>query len=279
MPAVLVTGASRGIGRSIACRFATNGWDVVAGVRTEEDAARIGTMSPRISPVPLDVTDAAQIAALDDSLPEHLDAVVNNAGISLPCPVEALNGDDLLRQQLEVNLVGAIAVTRAVLPRLRRSAGRIVFISSINGRVSFPLFGGYSASKFALEAAADALRMELKPWNVDVIVVQPGETDTNIWRTMQAQVEQCASAMPPDQRDLYGRHWTGLAKMIPIGQKLTAPPEKVAEVVEKALNARHPRTRYAVGLATKAQLITLTKLPAFMRDRLLRAMLRQPGRT
>jgi NAD(P)-dependent dehydrogenase (short-subunit alcohol dehydrogenase family) len=279
MPAVLVTGASRGIGRSIACHLATSGWDVVAGVRTDEDAATIGAISPRISPVRLDVTDTAQIAALDDSLPEHLDAVVNNAGIFLPCPVEAFNADDLLRQQLEVNLIGAIAVTRAVLPRLRRSAGRIVFVSSVNGRISFPLFGGYSASKFALEAAADALRMELSPWNVRVIVVQPGETDTDIWHTLGTQVERSASAMPPDQRDLYARHWTGLTKMIPVGQKLTAPPEKVADVVEKALSARHPRARYAVGVATKAQLFMLTKLPAFMRDRLLRAMLRQPGRT
>jgi NAD(P)-dependent dehydrogenase (short-subunit alcohol dehydrogenase family) len=278
MPAVLVTGASRGIGRSIVCHLAASGWDVVAGVRTEEDAAAIGAVGPRISPVRLDVTDTAHIAALDDALPDHLDAVVNNAGIFLPCPVEALNADGLLRQQLEVNLIGAIAVTRAVLPRLRRSAGRIVFVSSVNGRVSFPLFGGYSASKFALEAAADALRMELKPWNVGVIVVQPGETDTDIWHTIGAQVEQSAAAMPLDQRDLYARHWSGLTTMIPIGQKLTAPPEKVAEVVEKALTARHPRARYAVGIATKAQLLMLTKLPAFLRDRLLRAMLRQPRR-
>jgi NAD(P)-dependent dehydrogenase (short-subunit alcohol dehydrogenase family) len=278
MPAVLVTGASRGIGRSIASHLATSGWDVVAGVRTEEDAATIGAISPRISPVRLDVTDTAQIAALDDSLPQHLDAVVNNAGIFLPCPIEALNADDLLRRQLEVNLVGAIAVTRAVLPRLRRSAGRIVFVSSLNGRISFPLLGGYSASKFALEAVADALRMELKPWNVAVTVVQPGETDTDIWHTIGTQVEQSASAMRVDQRELYARHWTGLAKMIPIGQKLTAPPEKVAGVVEKALTARHPNARYAVGLATKAQLLMLTRLPAFVRDPLLRAMLRQPGR-
>jgi NAD(P)-dependent dehydrogenase (short-subunit alcohol dehydrogenase family) len=278
MPAVLVTGASRGIGRSIASRLATSGWDVVAGVRTEGDAATIAAIDPRISPVRLDVTDTAQIAALDDTLPDHLDAVVNNAGIFLPCPVEALGADDLLRRQFDVNVIGAIAVTRAVLPRLRRSQGRIVFISSVNGRVSFPLFGGYSASKFALEAAADALRMELRPWNVGVIVVRPGETDTDIWHTIEARVEHGALAMPVEQRDLYARHWTGLTKMIPIGQKLTAPPEKVAGVVEKALTVRRPKARYAVGLATELQVVMLTMLPAFMCDRLLRAMLRQPGR-
>jgi NAD(P)-dependent dehydrogenase (short-subunit alcohol dehydrogenase family) len=279
MPAVLVTGASRGIGRSIAGHLATRGWDVVAGVRTEEDAATIAAIDPRITPVRLDVTDTAQIAALDDTLPDRLDAVVNNAGIFLPCPIEALGADDLLRRQLEVNVIGALAVTRAVLPRLRQSQGRIILVSSVNGRVSFPLFGGYSASKFALEAAADALRMELKPWNVGVILVQPGETDTDIWHTIEAVVEHGAQAMPLEQRDLYARHWTGLKKMIPMGQKLTAPPEKVAGVVEKALTVRRPKARYAVGLATKLQVVMLTMLPAFMRDRLLRAMLRQPGRT
>lgn len=278
MPTVLVTGASRGIGRSIASHLATTGWNVVAGVRTQQDAITIAAINPRISSVQLDVTDSAQVAALDDSLPDHLDAVVNNAGIFLPGPMEAVRTADQLRRQLEANLIGAIAVTQTALPRLRRSKGRVVFISSVNGRVSFPLLGAYSASKFALEAAADALRMELKPWRVSVIVVQPGETDTDIWRTIERQVEESASDMTPEQRELYARHLSGIQKMIPLGQKLTGTPEEVAMVVEKALTVRRPRARYAVGLTTKLQLAVLTKMPVLVRDRLLRTMFRQPVR-
>jgi NAD(P)-dependent dehydrogenase (short-subunit alcohol dehydrogenase family) len=180
MPSVLVTGASRGIGNSIATHLAATGWDVFAGVRSEEDAAKVKTASQRITPVILDVTNPDHLAALDDLLPERLDAVVNNAAVAAGGPMEAVTPTEL-RRLLEVNVVGQLAVTQAVLPRLRRSRGRIVFISSVNGKVSFPLLGAYSASKFALEAAADALRMELKSWDIAVVVVEPAQTKTDMW--------------------------------------------------------------------------------------------------
>ena len=100
-------------------------------------------------------------------------------------------------------MVGQIAVTQAVLPRLRKSRGRIVFISSVNGRLSFPLIGAYCASKFALEAAADALRMELKPWGIAVVVVEPAQTDTDMWRTADAVVDETEAAMSAEHRELY----------------------------------------------------------------------------
>jgi NAD(P)-dependent dehydrogenase (short-subunit alcohol dehydrogenase family) len=278
MPSVLVTGASRGIGRAIVSHLAERGWDVFAGVRNDVDATAIAALSPRVSSVLLDVTDGTHLAALDEALPAHLDAVVNNAAIFLPSPLEPVSATDQLRRQLEVNLIGALAVTRAVLPRLRRSGGRTVFISSVNGRVSFPLQGAYSASKFALEAAVDALRMELKPWNIAVVVVQPGETDTDIWHTIDRQVAEGVSAMSPEQRELYAPHIAGLNRMIPLGKKLVEPPAKVAAVVEKALTVRRPRARYVVGLTNKLQLIALQKSPVVVRDSLLRAILRQPGR-
>jgi len=277
MPSVLVTGASRGIGRAIASHLAERGWDVFAGVRNDGDATAIAALSPRVSSVLLDVTDTSHLAALDEALPAHLDAVVNNAGIFMAAPMEAATDSDEMRQQFEVNLIGGLAVTRAVLPRLRRSHGRIVFISSVNGSLSFPLFGAYSASKFALEAAADALRMELKPWDIGVVVVRPGETDTDIWHTIEARLEDAVSSMTSEHRALYEAHMAGLNKMIPIGKKLVGPPERVAAVVEKALTVRRPRAYYTVGITNKLQLHSLQKLPVTVRDRLLRTMFRQPG--
>jgi NAD(P)-dependent dehydrogenase (short-subunit alcohol dehydrogenase family) len=156
MPSVLVTGASRGIGKSIVEHLASRGWDVIAGVRSQQDAKAVAKANPqRISAVNLDVTSAEDIAALDGSLPERLDGIVNNAGIAVGGAMETLRPDEW-RKQLEINVIGQLAVTQAVIPRLRQSGGCVVFISSVNGRLSMPLIGAYAASKFALEAAADA---------------------------------------------------------------------------------------------------------------------------
>ena len=212
MPSVLVTGAAR-IGRSIVEHLAAGGWDVIAGVRKDQDAAAITKVDPqRISSVILDVTDAAHIAALSESLPERLDAVVNNAGIAVSGAVETVSPDEW-RKQLEVNVIGQLAVTQAVLPRLRRSKGRIVFISSLNGKVSFPLLGAYCASKFALEAAADALRIELRP-GIPVVLVEPAQTDTDVWRTADAVAQETEAALTPEHRALYARHIAGMKKFI-----------------------------------------------------------------
>src|SRR6476659_10838665 len=216
MPSVLVTGAGRGIGKSIAEHLATHGWDVIAGIRNERDAAALTALDPqRISSVILDVTDAGHIAALDESLPQRLDAIVNNAGVVVSGPMETVSPDEW-RKQLEVNVIGQLAVTKAVLSRLRESRGRVVFISSVNGRLSMSLIGAYCASKFALEAAADALRMELRPWGIGVGIVEPAQTDTDMWRTADDMVEQFEAALTAEQRDHYAQHITGLKKSIPL---------------------------------------------------------------
>jgi NAD(P)-dependent dehydrogenase (short-subunit alcohol dehydrogenase family) len=276
MPSVLVTGAGRGIGKSIVEHLASSGWDVIAGVRSESDAAAVTALNPQhISSVILDVTNAGHIAELNESLPERLDAIVNNAGIVVGGPMETVTSDEW-RKQFEVNVIGQLAVTQVVLPRLRKSRGRVVFISSVNGRLSMSMIGAYCASKFALEAAADALRMELRPWHIGVAIVEPAQTDTDMWRTADDMVEQTAAALTPAQRDLYARHLAGMKKMIPVSQKLAVPVRKVSAIVEEALTARRPRARYVVGAGPKLQVALMTNLPAWARDRVLRRVSGQP---
>ena len=276
MPTALVTGASRGIGRGIVEHLAARGWDVIAGVRSQQDADAVTKLDPqRVSSVILDVTSADDIAALEQSLPEQLDAVVNNAGIAVGGAMETLSPEEW-RKQLEINVIGALAVTQAALPRLRKSRGRIVLISSVNGRLSMPLVGAYAASKFALEAAADALRMELKPWKIGVVVVEPAQTDTDMWRTADTMVEDLEASLSPEHRGLYAKHIAGFKKMIPVSQKLAVPTEKVSAVVEEALTAKRPRARYIVGLGPKAQVALMSVMPTKMRDIVLRKVSGQP---
>jgi NAD(P)-dependent dehydrogenase (short-subunit alcohol dehydrogenase family) len=274
MPSVLVTGASRGIGKAIVARLASDGWDVYAGVRTDADVAAVSAI-PRVHGILLDITSAEHVAALADSLPERLDAVVNNAGIVVGGPLETLSVNEL-RRQLEVNVVGQLAVTQAVLPRLRDSRGRIVFISSVNGKIASPIIGAYCASKFALEAAADALRMELRPWRIRVSVVEPAQTATDMWDTAEDAADELEAAMTPGQRVLYAKHVAGFRKMIPVSRKMAVPTEKVADVVHDALTARRPRARYAVGLGPALQIALMRNLPPAAADLILRKVFGQP---
>jgi NAD(P)-dependent dehydrogenase (short-subunit alcohol dehydrogenase family) len=276
MPTALVTGASRGIGKGIVEHLAARGWDVIAGVRSQQDADAVTKLAPqRVSSVILDVTSADDIAALEGSLPDQLDAIINNAGIAVGGAMETLSSDEW-RKQLEINVIGALAVTRAALPRLRKSRGRIVFISSVNGRLSMPLVGAYAASKFALEAAADALRMELSPWKIRVIVVEPAQTDTDMWRTADTMVEDLEAGLSADHRSLYAKHIAGFKKMIPLSQRMAVPTAKVSAVVEEALTAKRPRARYIVGLGPKAQVALMSVMPTKMRDIALRKVSGQP---
>ncbi len=276
MPTALVTGASRGIGKGIVEHLAARGWDVIAGVRSQQDADAVTKLAPqRVSSVILDVTSADDIAALERSLPDRLDAIVNNAGIAVGGAMETLSSDEW-RKQLEINVIGALAVTRAVLSRLRKSRGRIVFISSVNGRLSMPLVGAYSASKFALEAAADALRMELNPWKIRVVVVEPAQTDTDMWRTADTMVEDLEAGLSAEHRNLYAKHIAGFKKMIPVSQRIAVPTAKVSAVVEEALTAKRPRARYIVGLGPKAQVALMSVMPTRLRDIALRKVSGQP---
>jgi NAD(P)-dependent dehydrogenase (short-subunit alcohol dehydrogenase family) len=254
MPAVLLTGASRGIGRATTLRLARAGWTVYATVRSaadgEELAAEAGGAA--VHPLQLEVTSDEQIAALDAALPERLDAIVNNAGIVVSGPLETLSAADL-REQFDVNVVGAVALTNLVLPRLRDSHGRIVFVSSLSGVISTPMTGAYNASKFALEAIADAWRLELRPWGVKVILVEPAMTDTDLWRKAPETLEAEAAEMSSEHRELYAEHLDGMRKTVPRMQKMAKPVDTVAAAIEKALTAARPRARYPVGTDVRVQ--------------------------
>jgi len=278
MPSVLVTGAARGIGRAIVDHLASTGWDVIAGVRTDQDADAVTKAHPqRVSAVILDITDAGHIAKLAKSLPERLDAVINNAGIAVAGPVETVSPDSW-REQLEVNVIGQFAVTQAVLPQLRKARGRVLFVSSVNGRIATPMLGPYSASKFALEAAADALRVELRAWGISVVLIEPAQTDTDMWRTAGDMVLEVEAGMSPAHRDLYAKHIVGMKKFVPRARKIASPTDKVVAVVEEALTARRPKARYVVALLPKIQIMLVTNMPAGLRDRLMGFMVGLPRR-
>jgi NAD(P)-dependent dehydrogenase (short-subunit alcohol dehydrogenase family) len=277
--AVLVTGASTGIGRATALRLDRTGWRVFAGVRREEDAASLHEAgSERLAPLMLDVTDAMQIAAAAERIGAEvgeagLDGLVNNAGIGIMGPLETIPIDDF-RRQIEVNLTGQVAVTQAMLPAIRRAGGRVVFVSSAGGRMALPFGGPYHAAKFGLEAVADSLRQELHPWGIEVAVIEPGSIDTPIWERAVGTYEKMAARAPERQQELYGKRLAGLQE----GARKTAargiPPDKAAGAIERALTARRPRTRYRVGLDAQGQVLLRRLLPDRALDRLLAAFLR-----
>lgn len=260
MPTALVTGTRRGIGRAVARRLAGSGWTVFAGVRDLADWDDTAGVDEHITPIRLDVTDQAQIDAVARVLPDRLDALVNNAAVATLGPVEALTTTDL-RRQFDVNVVGTVAVTQAVLPRLRTAAGRIVFVSSVGSRSVVPMEGAYCASKCAIEGIADALRVELRPWRIGVSVVEPGPTDTETWREVDTMIDDMDARMSPLHRDLYARHVAGLRQNIARFGSAVAPPDAVARAIEHALTARRPRARYVVGAPARTMVAMSALLP------------------
>ena len=257
---VLVTGAGRGIGRAIAVRLARSGWRVYGGVRTDVAAKELAEDSELITPVELDVTVPDHLIGLDRVLPERLDALVNNAGVAVPGPIETLTRTDMHRQ-FEVNVFGPLALTRAVLPRLRRARGRVVFISSINGRVSFPFTGMYNASKYAIEAVADCLRVELRPFGVQVALVEPGVIDTDPWHEMDQIIDELEDGLDPQHRELYAPHFAGERQLVAKILTNAKPPELVAAAVERQLTRRRVRPRTLVGADARTILGMKTLLP------------------
>lgn len=248
---VVVTGASSGIGRACALRLARRGFDVFAGVRSAADADALAAEGLAcLTPVTIDVTDAATIAAAARDVSERgggrLAGLVNNAGIAVAGPLEFIPIDDV-RSQLEVNVTGQLAVTQAFMPLLRAARGRIVFMSSIGGRIALPMVGPYAASKHALEGLADSLRRELRPWGIEVVLLEPGTVATPIWAKGADNATRMIEGLPPGARELYGDVVDAMRTDVAARGDAGVAPDVVARRVERALVARRPRTRYLVG--------------------------------
>ena len=266
----VVTGASTGIGKATAEHLAQAGFHVLAGVRS--DAAAAAVAAEGIEPVSLDIADPDQIGALaqrvaDDPEGRPLRVLVNNAGIAVNAPVEVIPLDEW-RRQFEINLFGHIAMIQALLPALIAGRGRIVNVSSIGGLVAGPTYGAYSGSKFALEAVSDALRRELRHLGVEVVVVEPGAIATPIWQKGLATGQQLAETMTPEQRARYQEINAAAARNAQQAARDGVPPEQVARVIETAVTARRPRTRYLVGRDAKVTARLAALLPDRVMDRL-----------
>ena len=256
MRTVLVTGASTGIGEACARRFASRGVRVLAGVRNAGDAPS-GTEE-----LLMDVTDADAIAAATTGV-ERLDGLVDNAGIVVACPLEFLPLEEL-RHQLEVNVVGQLAVTQAFLPAVRAARGRIVIVGSIAGRSALPFLGAYAMSKHALEAMADSLRVEVAPDGIHVAIVEPGTIATPIWTKPRPLLDQ----LPAEATERYGSRMAAFRKVAEKRSAKAAPPELVVRAIEHALTAENPRARYLVARDAKIR-ANIERLPVRLRDRIL----------
>jgi NAD(P)-dependent dehydrogenase (short-subunit alcohol dehydrogenase family) len=284
VPLALITGTSTGIGRATALRLLERGWTVLAGVRDEESGERLAREAggaERLIPLKLDVTDPAQIAEAAARVEEPaaqrgasqaggLDALVNNAGIGVGGPLELVAPEDL-RRQFDVNVHGQVAITQALLPALRRARGRIVFVSSVGGRVAMAFTAPYAASKHAIEAVGDALRVELHSSGVKVALVEPGSVATPIWDKGRAEAERVI--IPPELEGTYGHVPAAMDKVLEDTARRGVPPEMVAETIERALTERRVKARYVVGRDARVMLAVRRLLPDLVFDRVARRVL------
>ncbi len=272
MRSVLVTGASTGIGRATALRLHADGWRVFAGIRDPADGESLRqAASERLLPITLDVTEPEQIAAAAELIEREseggLDGLVNNAGVAIPGPLETVPLQDF-RRQIEVNLVAYVAVSQAMLPQIRRAEGRLVFLSSIGGRVAFPFGGPYHASKFGTEAIGDVFRQELRPWGIKVAIIEPGSIDTPIWERGQRKGEEI-EAKAPRTNLLYGAALDKFKQVIEDTAERGIPPEKVANAISHALESSRPKSRYLVGIDAKVQARIKPLIPIALFDRIV----------
>ena len=279
-PFVLITGASTGIGAACAVGCAERGMTVFAGVRNLEAAHGLRARSGTIVPLQLDVTDGESIRRAAEMVTRQvgeagLSGLVNNAGIAIGSPLELIPLDQL-RRQLEVNVIGQIAVTQAVLPLVRRAHGRIVNMGSIAGRGTIPMMGPYSASKHALEALTDALRLELYPWGIEVSIIEPGAIATPIWDKSLKVALDVEGEMPRESKRLYDTAAQRIREAVGQAAERAIPADAVVQAVLHALTAKRPNTRYLVGRDAKLRALMLRWLPDRMQDWLLKKLLKLP---
>ena len=270
---VVITGASTGIGEATAIRLATSGFTVFAGVRKDADGEKLTSQGlPGLRALKIDVAKPATIAAAVKEVgaavgERGLSALVNNAGISGGGPLEFTSIDEI-RAMFDVNVFGLIATTQAFLPLVRQAQGRIVCTGSISGRTSVPFVAPYSMTKSAVQSLCHALRLELKPWGIEVVCIEPGSIATPIWDKGMSEFDEKAESLSAEAQELYGKVIPKLRALTERTAKQGIPPSKVADVVLEALTAKRPRARYLVGTDAKAQAV-LGRMPDRVRDKAL----------
>jgi NAD(P)-dependent dehydrogenase (short-subunit alcohol dehydrogenase family) len=266
---IVVTGASTGIGRASTLALLAEGFEVFAGVRNEDAAAALRELAPpgtrdRLHALQLDVTNAEQIHAAAVRVAavvgeRGLWGLFNNAGIVVSGPLETLPIDGL-RRQLEVNVIGQVAVTQAFIPLLRQARGRILTTGSIAGFFAAPALGPYSMSKHAIEAFSDALRRELRPWGIDVSLLEPGGIATDIWGKGASEFDEILKSPPPGLVERYGGLVEALRKAAAESAANASPTSVVERAVVHVFTAARPRTRYRMGKDSTSRKV-LVQLP------------------
>jgi NAD(P)-dependent dehydrogenase (short-subunit alcohol dehydrogenase family) len=278
---VVITGASSGIGAACALHLDKLGLRVFAGVRRQADAEALKSKaSSRLVAIALDVADTLSVSTAASAVAgavgdAGLDGLVNNAGVVVTGPVEFLPLPEL-RRQLEINVVGQVAVTQAFLPLIRAARGRIVNMGSIAGRLATPFSSAYGASKFALEALTDALRLELAPWGISVSIIEPGAVATPIWEKGMKNGAAMLAAAPPEALVLYAEALEAFKKTSEHAARNAADPLDVARAVEHALVAARPRTRYVIGRRAKIGAAMALLMPDRLRDSMVAKAMRLP---
>ncbi len=274
MKSVVITGSSTGIGRACALMLDGNGFRVFAGVRRAADGDALrAAASQSLTAVHVDVTDPVSIQAMADEVKarvgaDGLQGLVNNAGTTLPYPIEYFPLDGF-RRQLEVNLVGPLAVTQALLPLLREGRGRVVNVTSGAGKVAVPLMAPYVAAKHGLEGLSDVMRLEFRQLGVAVAVIEPGFVSSAMGGKLQRDTEDVLRSLTDEGKRRYGPALEKMATEVSRSAATGSPPEVVAESVLHALTSKRPRTRYPAGVGAKRLLLMRRILPDRLFDRMI----------
>lgn len=273
---IVITGCSSGFGRVTALHMASLGWRVFATVRKEADGESLHAEAGErgsaeyVTPLVCDITDAAQVSAMGRTIAEaspQLDALLNNAGTAFPAPLELIPLD-ALRSQMEVNVIGHMSVTQTLLPLLKAARGTIINVTSVGGRIALPLIGAYNASKFAMEALSDVLRLELAPFGVRVVVIEPGTSATSIWETSGNRARDLLEGSA--DRNPYMPLIDSINNHIREDIKRGFPPQRFADLVQEILNNPRPRTRYQIPRSVSWMILLRNLMPDRLWDRMMR---------
>jgi NAD(P)-dependent dehydrogenase (short-subunit alcohol dehydrogenase family) len=275
--AILVSGASTGIGRATATRLAEAGFTVFAGVRKDADARDVEKLHANLRPLLLDVIDAESIARAFTVVRESgvpLYGLLNNAGIAVGGPLEYLPASEL-RRQFEVNVFGTMAVTQAAIPFLRKTRGHIVTIGSISGRFGAPFVGPYCASKAAVAMLMDSLRIELAPFGIRTVLFEFAAVKTPIWAKGRALSGELEGSLPERALRDYAPFIEAMARQIEHEERGGLDPLVIANAILSAFTTASPRARYVIGRQAKIQAV-VAALPHKTRDNMIRKVLRIP---